>query len=76
MIYSISGYDPISDDLIETFVVPEDSTKRVLEIVGNDYDGVSDYNLTALTLDSIAYALVKYGFKINLDLTYSIGPIN
>lgn len=72
----ISGYDPISDELVESFVVPEELTKRVLEIIGNQYDEASDYGLTKLTLDSLFYALSRQGFKINYDLNYSIGPIN
>jgi hypothetical protein len=76
LVYTISGYNPITDELESVFVVPNELTERILEVVGNDYDGVSDYSLSTLTLDSIYYALSKSGFKINDDLDYSIGPVN
>jgi hypothetical protein len=76
MIYCIFGYNPITDELEYEFAIPDEMTKRILEIIGTDYDCVHDYNLTKLTLESIYYALVKFGFKINPDFEYQIGPIN
>lgn len=76
MIYCISGFDPISDELVESFTIPEELTARCLEIVGNQYDGVNDYSVSRLTLDSLRHCIARFGFKINPDLDYSIGPLN
>ena len=74
-VYCIYGYDPIHDNLISSFAIPDDLTARCLDIVGPQYDLVAEYHLTKLTLDSLRHSLAKYGFIIDPELDYQIGPV-
>lgn len=71
MSYVITSYD-LDDEIVNIFDVPVEMTSRLLEIVGVECDGHSEYSLSKLTLEVLKRTLAKYGFKYDYDLYYTV----
>lgn len=71
MSYVVTSYN-LDDEIVNVFDVPEEMSSRLLEIVGVEYDGQSEYSLSRLTLEVLKRTLAKYGFKYDRDLYYTV----